>query len=222
MFSLLYIAKQTRPDTLATVTQLSRILETPGRMNWVAAKRVLRYLKGSKDLELCYTKEAGGVKFHGSADADWAGDLGDRRSTIGYSFHLQKAGAGISWSTQKQSTATISTSEAAYQAGTAAVQEALYLRSLLDEEGVVIDGPTVNKEDNQSCIKKCKNLGMQKRTKYIDVKYHFVRERVEDETVELQFCPAGFMEADLLTNSLSKAKGEQNCRTLMGCSLTLD
>ena len=155
------------------MTQLSRILENPGRMNWVAAKRVLRYLKGSNDLELCYTKEAGGVKLHGSADADWAGDLGDRPSATGYSFHLQKAGAGISWSTQKQSTATISTSEAAYQAGAAAVEEALL--SLLDEEGVVIDGPTVNKEDNQSCIKMCKNPEMQKRTKYIDVKYHFVR-----------------------------------------------
>ena len=58
----------------------------------MAAKRVLRYLKGSNDLELCYTKEAVGIKLYGSADADWASDLDDRRSTTGYSFHLQKAG----------------------------------------------------------------------------------------------------------------------------------
>ena len=167
--SLLYIAKQTRPHILATVRQLSRFLENPGRVHWVAAKMVLRYLKGSKDLELCYTKEAGGVKLYRSADADWAGDLDDRRSTTGYSFHLQKVGAAISWSTKKQPTAAISTSEAEYQAMAAAIQEALYLRSLLDEMGVVIDGPTVIKEQqrllfvhdegNKRCNDLCAGLG---------------------------------------------------------------
>ena len=78
----------------------------------------------------------------------------------------------------------------------------------------------VIKEDNHSCIKMCKNPVMQKRTKDIDVKYHFVRERVEDETVQLQYTE--FIEADLLTKSLCKAKVEQHRRTLMGCSLTLD
>ena len=102
--------------------------------------------------------------------------MDDRRSTTGYSFHLQKAGAAISWSTKKQPTAAISTSEAECQAMAAAVQEAPYLRSILDEMGVNIDGPTVIKEDNQSCIKMCKKPVRLKRTKPIDVKYHFVRE----------------------------------------------
>ena len=53
----------------------------------MAGKRVLHYLKGSKDLELCYTKHAGCLKVYGSADADWAGDLDDRLSKTGYSFH---------------------------------------------------------------------------------------------------------------------------------------
>ena len=73
--------------------------------------------------------------------------MGDRRLTTGYSFHLQKAGAAVSWSTKKQPTAAISTSEAEYQTMAAVVQEALYLRSLLDEMGVVIHGPTVIKKE---------------------------------------------------------------------------
>ena len=218
----MYIAKQTRPDILATVTQLSRFLENPGRTHWVAAKRVLRYLKGTKDLELCYIKDPDGFNLYGSADADWAGDVDDRRSTTGYSFHVQRSGAAISWSTKKQPTAAISTSEAEYQAMAAAVQEGLYLRSLLNEMDMTCDGPTVINEDNQSCIKMCKNPVMQKRTKHIDVKYHFVRERVEDGTFALEYCPTENMEADLLTKSLSKAKVDQHRRTLMGCSLTLD
>ena len=64
--------------------------------------------------------------------------------------------------------------------------------------GVVIDGPTVIKEQNQSCIKMFKDPVRQKRTKHFDVKNPFVRERVEDETVELQYYPTDFMEADLL------------------------
>ena len=87
----------------------------------------------------------------------------------------------------------------------AAVQEAQFL----DETGVLIDGPTVIKEDNQSCIKMCKSPVMQKRAKHIDVKNPFVRGRVEDETVKLQYCPTEFMEADLLRKTLSKAKVEQ-------------
>ena len=104
--------------------------------------------------------DAGDVKLYGSADAGCAGDLVDRRSTTGYSFHLQKAGAANCWSIKKQPTAAISTSEAEYQAIAAAVQEALWA-----EMGVVVDGPTVIKEDNQICIKMCKNPVMQKRSK---------------------------------------------------------
>ena len=90
----------------------------------------------------------------------------------------------------------------------AAVQEPLYLRSLLDEMGIVYDRPAVINEDNHSCIKMCKNSVMQKRAMPIDVKYHFVRERVEVETVELQFCPT---EIKILRSKiLSKAKVEQH------------
>ena len=186
---LLYLAKQTRPDILATESRLSRYLDNPGKAHWTAAKRVLRYLKGTRQLGLTFVRDADGLKLRGACDADWASDVDDRRSTTGFAFMLQKEGAAISWNTKKQPTAAISSSEAEYQAMAAAVQEVLYLRSLLEEMGVTPEGATTIQEDNQSCIKMCKNPVMQKRTKHIDVKHHFVRERVEDGTVELQYCP---------------------------------
>ena len=70
MSSLLYMVKQTRPNILATVTQLSRFLENPASVHWVDAKRDLRYLNGSKDLELCYNRDADGIILHELADAD--------------------------------------------------------------------------------------------------------------------------------------------------------
>ena len=91
----------------------------------------------------------------------------------------------------------------------AAVQDVLYLRSLLEEMGVKLEGATVIQEDNQSCIKMCKNPVMQKRTKHIDIKHHFVSERVEEGTVELQYCATEDMCADLMTKTLAKPKLEK-------------
>ena len=143
----------------------------------MAAKRVLRYLKGTRELGLTFRRDADGLQLFGACDADWASDVDDRRSTTGFAFMAQKEGAAISWNSKKQPTAAISSSEAEYQAMSAAVQEVLYLRSLLEEMGVKSEGATVIQEDNQSCIKMCKNPVMQKRTKHIDIKHHFVRER---------------------------------------------
>ena len=129
---------------------------------------------------------------------------------------IQKQGAAISWNSKKQPTAAISSSEAEYQAMAAAVQEVLYRRSLLEEMGVTPEGATVIQEDNQSCIKMCKNPVMQKRTKHIDVKHHFVRERVEDGTVELQYCATEDMCADIMTKTLAKPKLEKHRTQLLG------
>ena len=85
-------------------------------------------MKDTIDLKLNYTKDADGVELCGSSDADLAGAVDDRKSTTGYSFHLQKTKAGINWSTKKQPTAAISTSQAQYQAMVAAVPEALFLQ----------------------------------------------------------------------------------------------
>ena len=146
----LYIAKQTRPDLLANMMQFTLLLENHGRMPWGQQKGFFLIWRAAKDRELCYnTKDADGVTLYGSADTDLNWDLDDRTSTNDYSFHLQKIGVAIIWSTKKQSPVAISTNEAEYQAIAAAIQEALYLLSLLDEKGVVNDGPTVIKEENQ-------------------------------------------------------------------------
>ena len=101
----------------------------------------------------------------------------------------------------------------------AAVQEALHLRSLLLDFGVKCSEPIIIKEDNQSCIKMCRNPVMQKRSKHIDVKFHFIRERIEDGTIQLEYCPTELMQADLLTKALTFQKVEKHRNSIMGCSL---
>lgn len=146
------------------------------------------------------------MKLIGDADADWSGDLDDRKSTTGYYFKFEGNGAAISWEVKKQATVALSSTEAEYQAMAAAVQEAIYLRSVMKDFGYPVKEPTQIGEDNQSCIKMCHNPVMHKRSKHIDTKLHFIRERVENGEVGIHYIPTDDMTADILTKSLHVLK----------------
>ena len=91
--SLLYIAKQTRPDIIWTVNVLSRFMEQPSNSHWLAGKRVLRYLQATKSLKMFYPHD-NEFNIIGESDAYWSGDHDDRRSTTGYFFKLGLSGGG--------------------------------------------------------------------------------------------------------------------------------
>ena len=213
--SLLFIGKQTRPDILNIVNQLSRFLDKPDESHWKAAKRVLRYLKGTTDLRLTFLKNSS-CDIVGDSDADWSGDLNDRKSTTGYYFKFEGNGGAISWEVKKQATVALSTAEAEYQAMAAAAQEAIYLRALLKDFGFPMEKATDIGEDNQSCIKMCHNPVMHKRSKHIDTKLHFIRERVENKEIKIHYVPTEEMTADILTKSLPRVKVEKHRTVLLG------
>lgn len=108
--SLLYAAQITRPDINFAVNLLSRFCENPGRAHWTAVKRILRYLKGIRGYELTFGTQEDLLT--GYCDADWASDSDQRKSTTGYVFTTY--GGAISWSTKRQATVALSTTEAEY------------------------------------------------------------------------------------------------------------
>ena len=200
--SLLYLSTGTRPDITFAMSNVAKFCSDPTKQHWTAVKRILRYLKGTTDLGLLYTSGDGHVCF-GYSDSDWAGDLDDRRSTSGYIFKL--SGAGISWKSKKQGSVALSTAEAEYIALLGAVQEAIWIRQLVTE----LSGRhkptkgTVIYKDNQSAISLAKNPQFHGRAKHIDLRRHFIRERVTDKSIELKYCPTEDMIADMLTKGLS-------------------
>ena len=103
--SLMYLSVCTRPDLAYAVSTLARFSNKPNRSHWTAAKRVLRYLRGTANYGIVFTKSESGECL-GYSDADWAGDQEDRRSTSGYLF--QMAGGPVSWKSQKQESVTLS------------------------------------------------------------------------------------------------------------------
>ncbi|XP_053690779.1 uncharacterized protein LOC128739325 [Sabethes cyaneus] len=208
--ALLYISVCARPDVAASVAILGRKVSSPTEADWVAAKRVVRYLKATKVSKLVYGDIGGNLI--GYSDADWAGDIGTRRSTTGFVFYY--AGAAVSWVSRRQTSVTLSSMESEYVALSEAGQELIWLRRLLEDMGEKINGPVKLMEDNQSCIHFVTSERKSRRSKHIEVKEHFVKQLHEDGTMVLQYCPTDDMVADILTKPLGSVKTDRFARML--------
>lgn len=199
--SLLYLSGGTRPDITFSVSNLAKFSAKPSKHHWAAIKRVMRYLKGTINFGILYSKQEP-KDFVAYSDADWAGDHDDRKSTSGYLF--QMSGGAVSWRSKKQSSVALSTAEAEYIALASTAQEAVWLKQLTTELGSGSTEATTIFEDNQAAISMSKNPQYHGRAKHISIKYHFIREQVNDGTVTLKYCPTQDMVADMLTKGLHR------------------
>ncbi|MCO5556773.1 hypothetical protein L7F22_010325 [Adiantum nelumboides] len=203
---LIYLCN-TRPDICEATGVLSRFSNKPHENHRHAGKRVLRYIAGTLDYGITYTR-GGDSTLVGFCDSDWAGDIDGRRSVIGYCFSL---GSGvISWISKKQPTVALSSTEAEYKATYFASCEALWLRRLLGDMGAVQEQPTMLLCDNQSCMAIARSPVFHARTKHIEVQYHFVRELILDGEVEMEYCPTMDNCADIFTKVLGSKTLERH------------
>ena len=212
--SLVYLSISTRPDIAEAVGKLSQHMGRPNNDHWVGAKRVLRYLKGTTKHGLIYRKSKQFSLF-GYSDSDWAGCVDTRKSTSGFVFML--GDSLISWASKKQPVVALSTTEAEYIALCLATQEAMWLRRLLDSVQNPQEGPTLIYEDNQGTICIAKNPRDTQRTKHIDIRYHFVRESVQNKVITIEKCESQNMIADTFTKQLPRPAFERH-RTAMNIS----
>nr|AAL58228.1 putative gag-pol polyprotein [Oryza sativa Japonica Group]ABF96256.1 retrotransposon protein, putative, unclassified [Oryza sativa Japonica Group] len=183
--SLLYLTA-TRPDIMFAASLLSRYMSSPSQLNFTAAKRVLRYIKGTADYGIWY-KPVKESKLIGYTDSDWAGCLDDMKSTSGYAFSLGSA-------------------EAEYVAASKAVSQVVWLRRIMEDLGEKQYQPTTIYCDSKSAIAISENPVSHDRTKHIAIKYHYIREAVDRQEVKLEFCRTNEQLADIFTKALSKEK----------------
>ena len=156
----------------------------------------------------------------GENDADWSGDVNNRKSTTGYYFKLNGRGAALSWGVKKQATVALSSSEAEYQGMAAAAQEALHLKQFLEDFSIQQNRPIAIGEDNQSCIRLCQNPVMHKRSKHIETKFHFIRDKTDDGTISIHYVPTDKMAAGTFTKSIPVSKMVTFRAVLMGTDST--
>ena len=202
----------TRPDLAYSVGIVSRFMERPTLMHLNAAKRILRYVKGTMNYGLVYTKDSRNNMISGYSDSDLGGNLDDRKSTGGMVYYLNES--VISWVSQKQKCVALSSCEAEFMAATAAACQGVWLRNLL---GKITDeeiGPVVLYIDNKSAIDLAKNPVFHGRSKHIDIRYHFIRECVERGEIIVKHVCTEEQRADVLTKALSIVKFEKMCHLL--------
>ncbi|XP_048226569.1 uncharacterized mitochondrial protein AtMg00810-like [Ricinus communis] len=213
--SLMYLTA-TRPEIMHSVSQISRYMESPTKMHLAAAKRILRYLQGTRDFGLFFKK---GIKSDlvGYTDSDYAGDVDDRKSTYGCIFMM--GSAAVSWSSKKQPIVTLSMTETELIAATSCACQALWLKKILEELQFNQEGAVVIYCDNNSTIKLSKNPVLHGRSKHIDVKYHYLRDLDKDGKIDLKYCRSEEQLTDIFTKAL-KVFPFQDLRKIIGvCTL---
>lgn len=199
---LIYLT-HSRPDLAHAVSVVSRFMQRPSKVHFDATRRILKYVAGTIDFGIWYTKTKE-FALTGYSDSDWASNVDDRKSLSAYMFSL---GSGaVSWSSKKQQTVALSSTEAEYIAATGATCQAIWLRRVLEDLGLKQEAPTVIYCDNKSAISLSKNPMHHSRAKHIELRFHFIREMVEQKQVSLEFCSTHEQIADVLTKSVTKEK----------------
>jgi hypothetical protein len=220
----------------------------PELAHWQAVIHILRYLKGTLDYGILYrrahssnvsgfTATSTPLKFDGYTDADWAACKDSRRSTGGHLFSI--ASGAVTWSSKRQPTVSMSTTEAEYRALSDGAKEAVYLRRLIQElklqvpSKVPVNCSSKNVQsdlssasvpteldvhlhcDNSSAIKLARNPVFHARSKHIEVHHHFIRERILEGEIDVSYIHTEAQPADILTKALAHLPFEKH-RTAMG------
>lgn len=121
------MATTTRPDIVAAINILCRRVSNPRQRDWNAVKQVIRYFKQTINLKLKISADDN-LELVGYVDADWAGDITDRKSTSAYLYKLDET--SVSWSSKKQASVALSSTEGEYVSAACASQEVIWLRQL--------------------------------------------------------------------------------------------
>ncbi|XP_058761096.1 secreted RxLR effector protein 161-like [Vicia villosa] len=165
--SMMYVTA-TRPDVMYAISLISRYMFMPTELHFAAAKRILRYLKGTIEYGLFY-RRGGNRELVGFTDSDYAGCVEDRKSTSGYTFILSDA--TVAWSSKKQPIVTLSTTEAKFVAAATCSCQLIWMKRVLGKISYEGSKKPVIFCDNNSTIKLSKNPIMHGKSKHIDVRF---------------------------------------------------
>jgi hypothetical protein len=194
---------------------IARFMEHPLETHMTAAKRILRYIRGTSEHGVLY-KRGRQAELTAYTDSDYGGDVDDMKSTSGYIFML---GSGaVSWSSRKQPIVTLSTTEAEFIAAAYCVCQGIWIKRILESIGLKQQQCLEVFCDNSSTIKLSKNPVLHGRCKHIDIRFHFLRNLSCDGKVELKHCASQNQLADIMTKALKLESFEKLKGRLGICS----
>ncbi|GJY47432.1 integrase, catalytic region, zinc finger, CCHC-type containing protein [Tanacetum coccineum] len=201
--TLLYLTAS-RPDLQFAICICARYQARPTEKHLHAVKRTFWYLKGTVNQRLWYPKDSS-IALTAFADADHAGCQDTRRSTSG---SMQFLGDRlVSWSSKRQKSAAISSTEAEYIAMSGCCAQILWMRSQLTDYGLGFNKIPMYCDNKSTIALSCNNV-QHSRSKYIDIRFHFIKEHVENGVIELYFVNTEYQLADIFTKALARERIE--------------
>jgi hypothetical protein len=211
--SMLYLASQTRPDLLYSITQLSRRSNKCTARDMKAADRLLSYIAITKELGLHLGSSSLNWELHAFVDASY-NCYTDSKSHTGISLHLgEDSGAFLALS-KKQSITADSSTVAEYIASHSACQKILWAQNVLIELGFL--PKIILHQDNTSTINLLQHYGNSGRTKHIALRYNMIRETIRANNIQIVYTPTNAMTADILTKPLGFTLFNIHQRLLLG------
>ena len=198
---LLYPSQWTRPDISYAVGQLSQFLESPSESHWNTGIDVLRYLKGSRSMAMTYSYN-GDMEVTGFADSNFAADLSTGKSVYGYVIYV--GGNPISWKSKKSKTTATSTTMAELEALYQAVTEAIWVYGLLKSMDLIKLKYIKMYSDNMGVVNLVHGEKYLDRTKHEVVRVEFLRDKIRDGTLKVEWIATENMVADIFTKGLGK------------------
>jgi hypothetical protein len=223
--AMLFVAYQTRPDIAFACSQLGGVLTNPGPVHLVAAKRVIRYLAGTKRLGLLYSARPwhgpgfdhpiSATEVVGYTDADWAGCHDDRKST---SCYLTFFGGGlIGWRMHKQQQNAMSSAESELIAMSGGARDIEYVRNTLGNMGLLIQSKaTVLMSDSSAAISIADKLGLKEKTKHIALRYFQMRGLQTTGVLQVRKIGTDFNPSDIGTKALGPITFSRHARVVVG------
>nr|GEX21029.1 retrovirus-related Pol polyprotein from transposon TNT 1-94 [Tanacetum cinerariifolium] len=197
--TLLYL-KASRPDLQFAICMCARYQASPTEKHLHAVIRIFRYLRGTINRGLWYLKDSS-ITLTAFADADHAGCQDTHRSTFG---SMQFLGDRlVSWSSKRQKGAAISSMKAGYIALSGYYAQVLWIRSQLNDYGLGFNKIPMYC-DNKSAIALCCNNVQHSRSKHIDIRFHFIKEHVNNGGIELYFINTEYRLSDIFTKALGR------------------
>lgn len=210
-----YIADSTRPDLAYVAGRLGAAMSRPTTRHWRIMIATLRYLKKTRNYGLFFKRNAEkksiNVAFKtspicASSDADWANDVTDRRSITGGLITYR--GRPVAWMSKKQPTVALSTAEAEYRAMAEVTQRAIYTQTLatsFDKKPAEI----TLENDNMPALDMMAALGATKRSKFIDMRHHYLKQTVKEHNITLKHVASADLRADMFTKALERTRFEK-------------
>ena len=199
--SLLYLTAS-RPDIMYSTCLRARFQANPKESHLAAVKRIFKYLKGTPNLGLWYPTNSG-FDLIAYSDSDFAGCKIDRKCTSG---GVQMLGRKlVSWTSKKQSTVSLSTTEAEYVAAGSCCAQVLWMQHQLSDSGLSVSKTPIFC-DSTSMIAISNNPVLHSRSKHIEIRYHYLRDHVEKGDIEMYFIGTDYQLADLFTKPLDEKR----------------